>query len=95
MRDHPNMSYCAFENTALAIDQVASMLEVAIEAGEPLELNRYEQRPYAEMREKCRMLMELLEQHQQLVEDRKAEEDPEEGGPDHARLWTDTSAELA
>lgn len=96
-RDYPSMSYCAFENTSNHMDQVASMLEEALQEGVPLELNRYEQRPYEGMYEKCRALMELLEQHQQLVEDRAAEEDldPEESGPDHGRLWSDTSAELA
>ena len=99
MSNFPNMSYCAFENTANAMDQVADMLDEALQANEPLDLNRHEQRPYEEMYEKCRALMELLEQHQQLVEDKKAEqqdeEDPEEAGPDHGKLWSDTSAELA
>ena len=94
-RDFPNMSYCAFENTSNAMDQVASMLEEALQANEPLELNRYEQQPYEEMYEKCRALMELLEEHQQLVEDKESQEDPEEAGPDHGKLWSDTSAELA
>lgn len=92
MRDYPNMSYCAFENTAAAMDQVAGMLEAALDSNEPLELNRHEQRPFGEMWEKCRALMELLERHQEMVDGRKA---AEEDGPDHARLWTDTSAELA
>ena len=97
-RDFPNMSYCAFENTSNAMDQVANMLDEALQANEPLELNRYEQRPYEGMYEKCRALMNLLEEHQQLVEDhaaRETEEDPEEEGADHGRQWTDTSAELA
>ena len=95
MRDFPSMSYCAFENTSNHMDQVANMLDEALRENEPLELNRHEQRPYEGMYEKCRALMELLEQHQQLVEDKASEQDPEESGPDHARLWTDTSAELA
>ena len=96
MRDFPSMSYVAFENTSNHMDQVALMLEEALQEGEPLELNQYERRPYEGMYEKCRALMELLEEHQQLVEDRSAEEreDPEESGPDHGRLWSDTSAEL-
>ena len=94
MRDFPSMSYCAFENTANHMDQVANMLDQALQEGEPLELNRYEQRPYEGMYEQCRALMGLLEQHQQLVEDQASERDPEETGPDHGRLWTDTSAEL-
>lgn len=77
MRDYPNMSYCAFENTAAAMDQCMAMVEQALEDGEPLELNQYEQRPFNNMYEKCRAFMELMEQHQELVEDhqrREAEE---------------------
>ena len=95
-RDFPNMSYCAFENTSNAMDQVAGMVEAALESREPLELNRYEQRPFNEMHEKCRAMMALLERYQEMVEElQEDEEDPEEAGPDHGRLWTDTSAELA
>lgn len=94
MRDFPSMSYCAFENTANHMDQVANMLDEALQANEPLELNRYERRPYEGMYEKCRRLMELLEQHQQMVEDQEAERD-EEDGPHPTDLWYDTSAELA
>ena len=32
----PNMSYCAFENTSNAMDQVAGMVEAALESREPL-----------------------------------------------------------
>lgn len=95
-RDYPSMSYCAFENTANHMDQVANMLEEALQENEPLYLNQYERRPYEGMWEKCRRLMALLEEHQQLEEDHAAreDEDPEEDGPDHGKLWTDTSAEL-
>jgi hypothetical protein len=93
MRDYPNMSYCAFENTSNAMDQVASMLEAAIERNEPLKLNKHEQRPYKGMRDKCLALMEILEQHQKLAEAQDGA-DPEEAGPDHNKLWYDTSAEL-
>jgi hypothetical protein len=78
MNNYPNMSYVAFENTAAAMDQVADMLEDALQANQPLELNRYEQRTCSEMYEKCRALMELLEQHEQLVEDAKEREDSED-----------------
>lgn len=36
MSNTPNMSYCAFENTAAAIRQLIGMLGDAIDAGEPL-----------------------------------------------------------
>ena len=68
-RDYPSMSYCAFENTSLHIDQVANMLDEALQENEPLDLNEYEQRAYNRMYEQCRKLMDLLEDHQALVED--------------------------
>lgn len=68
MRDFPNMSYCAFENTAKAIDQCMGIIEAALEEGEPLELNTYEQRPFAAMYDKLQAFMTLLEQHQEMVE---------------------------
>jgi hypothetical protein len=68
MRDYPNMSYCMFQNTMAAMMQCASGIEEALENGEPLELNQYEQRPFNEMYEMCRALMELLEQHQEMAE---------------------------
>ena len=36
MRDYPNMSYCAFENTSRAIRQLMQMIGEAIDDGEPL-----------------------------------------------------------
>jgi hypothetical protein len=63
-----------FENTMAALNQCSGAIEEALESGEPLELNRYEQRPFNEMYEMCRAMMELLEQHEELVEDVKAKE---------------------
>ena len=94
MSNYPNMSYCAFENTSNAMDQCAEMVETALDSNELLDLNQYEQRPFDGMWEKCRAMMDLLERYQQMAET-KQEEDSEEDGPDHARLWSDTSAELA
>ena len=38
----------------------------------------------------------VQKRYQEMVEElQEDEEDPEEAGPDHGRLWTDTSAELA
>lgn len=67
-RDYPSMSYCAFENTSLHLDQVMNMLDEALQENEPLDLNEYEQRAYNRMYEQCRRLMDLLEDHQNLVE---------------------------
>jgi hypothetical protein len=68
-----NMSYCAFENTAADMDQLANMLYEAVENGAPLnqQMSSYESRAFDGMWEKCRALMELLEQHEAMVEEMK------------------------
>jgi hypothetical protein len=77
MRDYPNMSYCMFENTMAAMKQCAAGIEEALENGEPLQLNQYEQRPFNNMYEMCRAMMELLEQHQELAESQSQVEEVE------------------
>lgn len=74
-RGYPSMSYCAFENTSLHIDQVANMLDEALQESVPLDFSDYEKRAYERMYEQCRKLMSLLEDHQALVEDVAAEEE--------------------
>ena len=74
-RGYPSMSYCAFENTSLHIDQVANMLDEALQESVPLDFSNYEKRAYERMYEQCRKLMSLLEDHQALVEDIAAEEE--------------------
>lgn len=78
MGDYPNMSYCAFENTSRAMNQLCGMLEDAIDNGEPLDLNQYELPHYRAMFDKCQALMALLEEHEELKKElREAEEDVE------------------
>ena len=74
MRDYPNMSYCMFENTMAALNQCSGAIEEALENNEPLELNQYEHRPFNEMYEMCRSIMNLLDQHEEMVQDIKAQE---------------------
>lgn len=74
-RDYPSMSYCAFENTSLHLDQVMNMLDKALQENEPLDLNDYEKRAYNYMYEQCRRLMALLEDHQDLLEDTVEQEE--------------------
>ena len=71
-RDYPSMSYCAFENTSLHIDQVANMLDEALYESGPLDLSDSEKRAYERMYKQCRKLMSLLEDHQALVDDIEA-----------------------
>ena len=68
MRDYPNMSYCMFENTMAALNQCSGAIEEALDNDEPLELNQYEHRPFNEMYEMCRSIMNLLEQHEEMVQ---------------------------
>jgi len=74
MRDYPNMSYCMFEDTMAALNQCSGAIEEALENNEPLELNQYEHRPFNEMYEMCRAIMNLLDQHEEMVQDIKAQE---------------------
>lgn len=81
-RDYPSMSYCAFENTGNHLEQVMNMLDEALQENEPLDLNEYEQRAYNRMYEQCRKLMDLLEDHQNLIDDCGEEDDSDEESVD-------------
>lgn len=81
-RNYPSMSYCAFENTGNHLDQVMNMLDEALYENEPLDLNEYEQRAYNRMYEQCRKLMNLLEDHQNLIDDCGEEGDSDEESVD-------------
>lgn len=64
MSSYPNMSYCAFENTAAAIRQLNGMLGDAIDEGEPREMSSsYEQRAFDQMQELIQSFQETLEQY--------------------------------
>ena len=78
MSRYPSMSYCAFENTGNHLDQVMNMLDEALYENEPLYLNEYEKRAYNRMYEQCRKLMNLLEDHQNLIDDCGEEDDSDE-----------------
>lgn len=77
MRDYPNMSYCMFENTLAAMRQCAEALQGALDNDEPLELNQYERRPFNAMFDMCETMLELLEQHQVMVDEHKEKESVE------------------
>ena len=81
-RNYPSMSYCAFENTGNHLDQVMNMLDEALYENEPLYLNDYEKRAYNRMYEQCRKLMNLLEDHQNLIDDCGEEDDSDEESVD-------------
>jgi hypothetical protein len=71
------MSYCAFKNTSAAMNQIAGMLDEAIQNRQPLELNDFEIRYYRSMHDKCSSLMELLEQHEELAAEVNEKEEEE------------------
>ena len=76
MSNYPNMSYCAFENTAAAIRQLIGMLGDAIDDGEPREMSSYqEQRAFKEMHELIQSFQETLEQYNEHFEDYDADPD--------------------
>lgn len=74
MSNYPNMSYCAFENTAAAIRQLIGMLGNAIDDGEPHEMSSYqERRAFNEMQELIQSFQETLEQYNEHFEDYDSE----------------------
>lgn len=85
MSNFPNMQYCMFENTSNAMDQIADAIQVAIDDQALLNLNRYEDRPFNEMWEKCRSLMTLLEQYEEMKDElREADSQEEDDAIDEA-----------
>lgn len=78
MSNSPNMSYCAFENTELAVNQLIRMLSDAIENGEPLDMSTYELRAYNRMKDSLAVLIDLMEQHDSEIFE-EAELEYEEG----------------
>jgi hypothetical protein len=61
---YPNMSYCMFENTTRAMNQILGAL-VEVDSKEGLELNQYEKSAYSRLKELCEEIiyeMERLEE---------------------------------
>lgn len=71
----PNMSYCAFENTQLALEQLHHMVSEAIDDNEPLPLtSRDEEYAFENIRETMRELIRALEGYDEMVEAREQED---------------------
>ena len=67
MRDYPNMSYCMYENTTLALNQILSDLSEAHEEG--VTFDQYVQdRSSREERNAINELESLLEEVQYMLE---------------------------
>lgn len=79
MSNSPNMSYCAFENTELAVNQLIGMLSDAIDEGTPLILSDYELRAFNRMKDSLAVLIDLMEQHDDMELNDENELEYEEG----------------
>ena len=78
MSNYPNMSYCAFENTAAAIRQLIGMLGDAIDDGEPREMSSWqEKRAFDGMHELIQSFQETLDQYNEHFPDIDSEESDE------------------
>jgi len=66
MRNYPNMSYCAFENTESAINQLIGMLSSAVDDDNPLDMSTYERRAYNLLRDAMEVLADLMEAYDEM-----------------------------
>lgn len=66
MRNYPNMSYCAFENTESAVNQLIGMLSSAVDENYPLNLSTYEHRAYDRLRDAMEVLADLMEAYDEM-----------------------------
>lgn len=65
----PNMSYCAFENTQLALEQLHNMVSDAIDDNKPLKLSsRDEEYAFENIQYTMRELMHTMERYADMVE---------------------------
>jgi len=78
MSNYPNMSYCAFENTAAAIRQLIDMMGDAIDEGEPRDISSWqEKRAFDGMQQLIQDFQETLEQYNEHFPDIDSEESDE------------------
>ena len=66
MRNYPNMSYCAFENTESAINQLIGMVSSAVDENYPLDLSPDEHRAYDRLRDAMEVLTDLMEAYDEM-----------------------------
>ena len=71
MSNYPNMSYCMFENTQLAMDQLAEFLQAA-DQDDMLDISKTELRAMRELVGYCEQYIRLVEdfddRRQQLLD---------------------------
>jgi hypothetical protein len=69
MQDGPNMSYCAFENTAAAMKQLVDIINDAIDSDRKLDFSsQWEQRYFDDLEKICAKLLLAKQDYLEFVE---------------------------
>ncbi len=81
MRNYPNMSYCMFQNTQIAMDQLAEFMQEADE-DDMMDMSKDEIRAMRELVGYCEQYLQLVEEfdakRQELLDSFKDEDEMEE-----------------
>jgi hypothetical protein len=80
MSNYPNMSYCAFSNTTLAMRQILNMMR-EVDSLPELDLSRDEFRAFRELQDLCAQFIEGAEDLTGCSDD--------DGQPDEMTEWRD------
>ena len=67
MSNYPNMSYCMFENTTMAMRQILEALNDA-DYVEDLDLNQYEKPAYSKLGRLCEEIIHAIERLEEAGE---------------------------
>jgi len=81
MSNYPNMSYCAFENTTLAMGQLLGMMQ-QVDSLQELDLSRDELRAFHNLKALCEQFLEG-------AQDLESADEEYDGQPDEAQEWHD------
>lgn len=80
MRDYPNMSYCMFQNTVMAMEQLNTFLAQA-DGEEVLDIRREELRALMDMYNQCESFLNLaddfMERHERMSKELSTEDTEE------------------
>ena len=79
MSNYPNMSYCAFENTTLAMGQLLGMMS-QVDCLKELSLSRDELRAFHNLKDLCEQFLEG-------AEGLEGADEEYDGQPDEAQEW--------
>ena len=80
MRNYPNMSYCMFQNTQIAMDQLAEFMQEADE-DDMMDMSKDELRAMRELVGYCEQYLQMVEEfdskRQELLDSFEDEEEEE------------------